>query len=72
MAWQIQQVHFDFRNTGWLNTRDPFTRNATERFWVNSAGKCMKAVEDQANFGMTGAAHHLPRLTMIIDVPTPS
>ena len=72
MPRPIQQIHLDRRRIGKLHKKDLIAGNAANGFRVDLARQGVKAVQDQADMGMIGTAHHLPSVAVIVDMAPPS
>ncbi|MNT56101.1 hypothetical protein D3C72_1933810 [compost metagenome] len=71
MAAPIEQVHVDQRRIGQLHDEDLVAGNGADRIGVDLARQRVETVEDNADIGVVGAAHHLPGITVIADMTAP-
>ena len=71
MPRPVEKVHVDQRCVCKLDKEYLVTRYGTDRIRVDLAAECMETVKDQSDMTMVGTAHHFPRVTMIIDMPSP-
>ena len=67
----VEQVHVDLRRIGQLDKEDTVAGDTPDGVRVDSPAERVKAVEDQAHIRVVGAAHHLPGITVIVDVAPP-
>ena len=67
----LQQVHVHARRVGELDEGHPVGRDRADRVAGQPAGEGVPAVEDQADARVVGAAHDLPGVAIVRDVPAP-
>ena len=66
-----QVVHVENRRVGNLDQEDAVARDRADGAEVSLAGEDMERVEHDADRRMVGAPHQLPRIPVVVDVPTP-
>ena len=71
MARPVKQVHLDGWRIGQLHEEDLVARDAPDRVRFDFPRQGVETVDDQADVRVVGAAHHLPRVAVIVDVRTP-
>ena len=71
MAAPRQQIHLQPGRVGELDEEDAIARDRPDAVRVEAARKRVKAVEDQADAGVVGAAHDLPGIAVIADMASP-
>ena len=67
----VEQVHVDQRRVGKLDDEDLVAGDRADRVDVDLARQRVEAVEDQADIRVVGAAHDLPGVAVVVDVPAP-
>jgi hypothetical protein len=71
MAAPIEQVHRHGGRIGHLHNENLVAGNGANGVWIDAARECVKAVEDQPDIWMIGAAHDFPCIPVIENVPPP-
>ena len=72
VARPVQQVHVDGRRVRHLHEKDLVGRDRANAVGVDPARQRVKAVEDQPDVRMVGAAHDLPCVAVVVDEAAPA
>ena len=71
MTAPLQHVHVHPRRIRDLHQENAVARDRTDRLEIGVAGEDVEGVEHQPDRRMIGAAHDLPGVAIVVDVPAP-
>src|SRR5690606_1505266 len=71
MPAPIEKVHVKRWRIGQLHNKYLVSGDRADRIGRDATRQAVETVEDEADIGVIGPAHHLPGIAVIVDVPAP-